>query len=244
MAAIAKDADCAQDVFEYRHSEPPLCAAIRRGCSLNIIKVLLSNGASLTAETADGQTPVSLLTAATRRGVEEATPRANFNAPPFPFLAGGRRGGDPTDDDDDVPPPVLNVDTYNAYFGTDFNFPQVFGVGFNVPQVFHMDLAARLDSNNTYKPLSELEAIHIAKQLIAGGVTLCASDFAMAKESGLEKLANLWATYMANSIHKVIVPGLRGSTTDERLSDDAMNLVLSFMTILPKESGVVAAATG
>lgn len=61
LKALESDSDSARTPFWDHNSEPPLCAAIRIGCKLDIVDLLIKFGADVKATNLAGQTPLDAL---------------------------------------------------------------------------------------------------------------------------------------------------------------------------------------
>lgn len=62
--ALEENPEAASDLVMEYGAEPPLCVAIRHGCSAGIVRLLLDHGADVDAADVLGQTPLLLLAAA------------------------------------------------------------------------------------------------------------------------------------------------------------------------------------
>lgn len=65
--ALETDPECAQFPFWEHALEPPLCAAVRLGCGLEIIQLLVDHDAAVNAVDAKGRAPLDILMADTCR---------------------------------------------------------------------------------------------------------------------------------------------------------------------------------
>jgi len=65
--ALETDPECAQFPFWEHALEPPLCAAVRLGCGLEIVQLLVTHGAAVNAVDAKGRAPLDILKADTCR---------------------------------------------------------------------------------------------------------------------------------------------------------------------------------
>merc|ERR1711865_707839 len=65
--ALETDSECAQFPFWEHALEPPLCAAVRLGCGLEIIQLLVDHDAAVNAVDAKGRAPLDILMADTCR---------------------------------------------------------------------------------------------------------------------------------------------------------------------------------
>jgi len=65
--ALEADPECAQFPFWEHALEPPLCAAVRLGCGLEIIELLIAHGAAVNTLDAKGQSALDILKADTCR---------------------------------------------------------------------------------------------------------------------------------------------------------------------------------
>uniref|UniRef100_A0A7S0B723 Uncharacterized protein n=1 Tax=Pyrodinium bahamense TaxID=73915 RepID=A0A7S0B723_9DINO len=63
QAALKQDSQAATQPFWDHNVEPPLCCAVRLGCSVVIVRLLLQYGANPDAADAQGRTPLGLLAA-------------------------------------------------------------------------------------------------------------------------------------------------------------------------------------
>jgi len=61
--ALETDPECAQFPFWEHALEPPLCAAVRLGCGLEILQVLVAHGAAVNAVDSRGRAPLDILKA-------------------------------------------------------------------------------------------------------------------------------------------------------------------------------------
>lgn len=80
--ALDKDPEAAALVFWDNKMEPPLCCAVRLGCDVAIVELLLKCGADVNASDVNCQTPLDILRSAMRSRVRQAA----GNAPFFDFL--------------------------------------------------------------------------------------------------------------------------------------------------------------
>lgn len=63
QAALAVDTGAAAEPFWDHDVEPPLCCAVRLGCDVAIVRLLLESGATVDAADARGRTPLGILAA-------------------------------------------------------------------------------------------------------------------------------------------------------------------------------------
>lgn len=68
--ALEADPECARLPFWDHNAEPPLCTAIRLGCTQDIVTLLVKFGADVQARDFTGQSPLEVLSATTWRTVE------------------------------------------------------------------------------------------------------------------------------------------------------------------------------
>lgn len=62
-AALHDDPSAAKFPFSDHRWEPPLCAAVRLECDVDIVELLLRHGADVTATDSNGRTPLECLNA-------------------------------------------------------------------------------------------------------------------------------------------------------------------------------------
>ena len=67
-AALAEDSQVAAFPFWDHDVEPPLCAAVRLGCSIEIVSALLEGGAEVDQASMQGKTPLQVLNVMMRPG--------------------------------------------------------------------------------------------------------------------------------------------------------------------------------
>lgn len=70
--ALEADPECARLPFWDHNVEPPLCTAIRLGCTQDIVTLLVKFGADVQARDFKGQSPLEVLSATTWRTVESS----------------------------------------------------------------------------------------------------------------------------------------------------------------------------
>lgn len=70
--ALEADPECARLPFWDHNAEPPLCTAIRLGCTQDIVTLLVKFGADVQARDFTGQSPLEVLSATTWRTVESS----------------------------------------------------------------------------------------------------------------------------------------------------------------------------
>eukprot|EP00927_Polykrikos_kofoidii_P052050 TRINITY_DN45815_c0_g1_i1.p1 TRINITY_DN45815_c0_g1~~TRINITY_DN45815_c0_g1_i1.p1 ORF type:complete len:212 (-),score=37.18 TRINITY_DN45815_c0_g1_i1:49-684(-) len=89
--SLAQDTEAVNMLFLEHQVEPPLCCAIRLGCNIEILRLLLQHGADVHCPNMVGKTPIDLLSEQRNRG-NDSPAKAMLTMPPpqckelLPFL--------------------------------------------------------------------------------------------------------------------------------------------------------------